>query len=285
MRWRELYADFVAEMPAPASVPPATFEALLATAHEAWPTFDVLAPAFARHLGRAAARWVRVPDDASRLHAADLALAWACLGGDTRAITALTERHRGDVVAACRWAGADASLADDVWTDLLAELTAAVTTASPGLAGYAGSGPLRAYLRAIAVRKAIHTRSQADSEPVDDELPDLADDPAVTHLRAQYAGVVEEALRAAVAGLTPREKTLLLQHHADGLGIDKLAQIHGVHRATAARWVASARRTVLDTCRAQLSEQLQLDPAQVESIVRLVRSQIHVSVIRCLTSP
>lgn len=51
-------------------------------------------------------------------------------------------------------------------------------------------------------------------------------------------------------------RPLLVQHHKDGLSVDQLAALYGVHRATAARRVAAARDAFSREVRTVLSRNL-----------------------------
>ena len=66
--------------------------------------------------------------------------------------------------------------------------------------------------------------------------------------------------------------------HIDELSIDKLGALYRVHRATAARWVASARRALVDATRDQMITRLGVDSVELDSIIRLVRSQLEISI-------
>ena len=63
----------------------------------------------------------------------------------------------------------------------------------------------------------------------------------------------------------------------DGLTIDEIAPMYGVHRATAARWIASAKQDVLARTRKQLMTELHLDAGEVDSLIRLVQSRIELT--------
>ena len=96
-------------------------------------------------------------------------------------------------------------------------------------------------------------------------------------LRARHAGEFERALRDAFAGLDERERNLLRLHFLDGLGIDGLAPVFGVHRATAARWLAAARTRLHDGVIALLQARLDVDARELESLARVVRSELEIS--------
>ena len=71
-------------------------------------------------------------------------------------------------------------------------------------------------------------------------------------------------------------------HYLDGMTLEETAVACGVSRATAARWLLRARQHILAETLRRMRETLRLSPAEVESIVRLVRSQLDVSIHRHL---
>jgi RNA polymerase sigma-70 factor (ECF subfamily) len=66
--------------------------------------------------------------------------------------------------------------------------------------------------------------------------------------------------------------------------IDVLAAEHGVHRATAARWLADARTAVHDRTRVELARSLGAATHEADSIIRLVEGRLDVSLDRLLRS-
>jgi RNA polymerase sigma-70 factor (ECF subfamily) len=71
----------------------------------------------------------------------------------------------------------------------------------------------------------------------------------------------------------------------DGLNIDEIAALYQVHRATAARWLASARAQLLEKTRRRMSEQLQLKATETHAVFGLIQSQVDVSLSRLLSEP
>jgi RNA polymerase sigma-70 factor (ECF subfamily) len=55
-----------------------------------------------------------------------------------------------------------------------------------------------------------------------------------------------------------------------------------VHRVTVARWLGAARASLLDGTRRRLAERLGLPSPEVESLVRVLWSQLHISISRSL---
>jgi RNA polymerase sigma factor (sigma-70 family) len=145
-----------------------------------------------------------------------------------------------------------------------------------------GRGGLAAWVRVVATREAARLlRKERRHEPTeDDELarvlaPDAG--PELDYLKRLYRDEFKNAVHAAIAGLSDRERLVLRQHALDGLSIDQLAALHRVHRATTARWIAGARKAVLDGTRRALTDRLRLRPAELDSILRLIDSQLDVS--------
>ena len=96
-------------------------------------------------------------------------------------------------------------------------------------------------------------------------------------LRERYREQVRAAIAAAFAALTERQRNVLRQYYIDGLTIDQLAALYHVDRATTARWVIGARTGVLDGTRDRLRAVLGVSSDEVESILRLVRSELDLS--------
>jgi RNA polymerase sigma-70 factor, ECF subfamily len=113
-------------------------------------------------------------------------------------------------------------------------------------------------------------------------VPDLADSPELAVLKARCRDELRAAFAEALAALSVRERTLLCAHYLDGMTVDDLGRLHGVHRATAARWLDSARGHVLRGVRRHLRHALGLDRRELASAVGLVRSRLDLSLSRLL---
>jgi RNA polymerase sigma-70 factor (ECF subfamily) len=57
-----------------------------------------------------------------------------------------------------------------------------------------------------------------------------------------------------------------------------------VHRATAARWLTRAREDLFDGTVAELSQRLNLPAPEIDSVIRIIGSQLDASVTRILRS-
>src|SRR5262249_5204945 len=151
----------------------------------------------------------------------------------------------------------------------------------PGIEEYAGRGELRGWLRVSASRMAMQVlREQRRTAPLDSDLAaHLAvrspnTNPERMLLQVLYRPEVKAAFEEAMRSLPNHERTVLRQHFIDGLTIDDLGKLHGVHRATAARWLARSRGALLHEVRKALKERLKISRSECDSILRFVRSDL-----------
>jgi RNA polymerase sigma-70 factor (ECF subfamily) len=245
----------------------------------AWPGIDVDVTRYVRHLAS-------VLDDETTLeslHTNDLYLACACLDGNAAALATLERDFIGTLAPALRSTGLDAAATDDV-TQKVREMVLVGSEGVPGIANYRGRGQLRSWLRAVALRNAMmEFRGRREAPLADDalsQMPAVADDAQLAPWKAQYAAAFRKAFAEAITTLDERDRTLLRQHHLDRLSIDALASLHKVHRATAARWVASAREALLAAIRKRMIQLLAISGSELDSALRMARSQLDVSIHR-----
>lgn len=212
----------------------------------------------------------------AELHAADLFVVHHALRGHARAVAAI-RGHLAQLRPVLRRTGAAASLIDELIDELPFELLEPRAGAQPRLAAYAGRGPLAGWLRVVAVRTLVDRRRRGGVQLDDGVLEELAAaelGPELTMLRLRYRDELAAAVIAAVAALEPRQRLLLRQHYLDGLGIDQLAALHGIHRATAARRLAALREELAVAVRGRLVAKLGIGDGTLDSIVRLVGSEL-----------
>jgi RNA polymerase sigma-70 factor, ECF subfamily len=260
-------------------------EEVLAAAAAAWP--GVVVPR-GRFLGFLVDRLPAGPEAAAALAGlcvGDLYLACGCADGEPRALAAFDRQFLGVVERAVIGRGASAAESADlqqVVRERLLMARASTPGQPPRIAEYSGRGSLRAWVRVVATREALRllARPRREVPTDDDELAGHlapAAEPELGYLKELYREEFKRAFREAVAGLSDRERVLLRQHALDGLSIDRLADFYGVHRATTARWVDAARRSVLDRTRRALGQRLHVPSAELDSIMRLIHSRLDVT--------
>ena len=223
-----------------------------------------------------------MPDDDER------ALVEACASGDAAAIKAFEDRYFGGVDRAVAGIVRDVGAIDEVRQELRRKLF--VGEPAPVL-DFVGQGDLGRFVQVAALRIALNlrrgdNRRRARNEQFVTDEPDLAgavSDPELEFVKHSYRARFKEAFESAVDSLTARDRNLLRCHLQQRLGIDEIGVLYGVHRATAARWLASARTKVSDRTREQLRRTLSTD-AELEELLALARSKLDLSISRVLAS-
>src|SRR6185295_8871681 len=108
---------------------------------------------------------------------------------------------------------------------------------------YSGAGALGAWVRIAAVRTALSLRRKREPLPLDDDAgpPDPAVPLDVGLVRRRYARALRSAVQAAVEALPGEDRELLRQHFIEGMTVDRLGAMKGVHGSTISRRIARAR--------------------------------------------
>ena len=266
----------------------AAWQSLLARARDHWPTFkldeDKLAAFIAPRLAG--------DDLATALAAApaaDLVLAAACSAQEPTAHAAF-DQVLVEVDAAGASTNATKDLVAEVKQLLRLQLLVPKEGKAPGIEGYRGKGPLRGWVRITATRELIrHKKKRARDVPLDhsharslDRLLTSVVDPALAAMKAEYRAEFASALREAIEDLSAEDRALLRQQIVDDMSIDAIGAAYGVHRATAARWLNRSRAALVTATHRRLADRLKLPVEQIESVIRLVSSQLDASVIRYL---
>lgn len=233
-------------------------------------------------LDRLVARIVAI-DVADSPHLADVALALACGEQSAIAFTDFERRYGGEFAGALSRLALNRAEVDEVAQTVRERLFVARPGAAPKILDYAGRGALAAWLRAVIVRAGIdltRTRAKDPDRPGDvDPLLDLmaaTDDPELESLRERYRQPFRDAFRDALVALPQDERNALRLNIAEGMNIEQIGLLYGVHRATVARWIARAREGVADNTRRLLAERLGLPALEIESLVRLCQSRLDV---------
>ena len=263
--------------------------AALAEASAAWPNVRVDPVAWQAALAELAPKPLDRANPLGQILVADHYLAFACAAGDQAAIAecdAILVREAGFAADGTRM---HASVRDEATQVVRAQLLAPREGRPAAIGDYAGRGALRSWLRVCVSRELVRiAKAQQRAAPLEEHLiADVAyvDDPALEELKAKYRAELADAFRAALGELPARERTLLRYQLIDGLTIDEIGAIFRVHRATAARWLAKIRDDLVTRTRELMAVALGVDTAEAASIVRLVQSQLDVSVIRHLGPP
>jgi RNA polymerase sigma-70 factor (ECF subfamily) len=221
----------------------------------------------------------------SRLRLPELFLAWACGRRDPAAMAHFEAAFFAEVGAAFRRFDALPLTLDDVRQRVR---TLLFLSEPPALAGYSGTGALRGWVRAAVLHFLINVSTrEARERPTEaaffESVVDASPDAEAAYLKEACRAEFEQAFAAAMESLEPRDRALLRYAFADGSSVDQIGAVYGVHRATAARWVAAARDALVERTRAELMARLRVSETEAGSIVRVALSRMGMSLLRRLT--
>jgi len=263
-----------------------TLDAHLATARGAWPRVAVGDAAFITHLAGLFA------DDAGEaelrsVRSGDVYLALACALGDQAAIVEFERAYFDEIDRAAVRTRAGTDLAGEAKQNIRRILFVAESNRPAAAATFSGRGDLRGWIRVTATRELIRLlgRDKREIKIDDDALFDFlspANDPELSYIRDLYRAECSDAFRTALDALSTKDRSLLRYQVLDGLTVDDIGAIHGIHRATAARWIASIRDRLLEHTRTEVQRRLGIATSEVDSILRLVHSRLDVSLERVL---
>ncbi len=278
---------YAAHLPTDTRAIVAALEAALATGRAAWPGVPLDGAVFAAHLGER----VTIEDDVVRVveevRAADLFIACACVTGAEGAATAFGSRYGHLVENALRRLDATHNV-EDARQIVLERLLLPRGERPPALALYSGQGPLEAYLRVSVTREVFKLLQKSKREaPRDTQLLERIahdDDPETRALKERYSEPFKRAFHDALAELDARERSVLRYHYVERLTTRQIGVVFGAHSSTVTRQLAQIRARLLAATRKRLAEGLGVDRAELESIVRLVESQLDLSLTRVLAT-
>ncbi|WP_146209556.1 sigma-70 family RNA polymerase sigma factor [Vitiosangium sp. GDMCC 1.1324] len=262
----------------------------LRSAQATWPTLSLDPGSFLAHVARCLSKETdaRALDS---LRAADLYLASGCAMGNAQAVALLEQNHGREVDAAWAKTGEGKLSREDLRQRVWQKLLVARPEQGPGICEYAGRGELRNWIRMVALREMLDAvrvrRAAGDPERLEElgeawEAASPEEDPELAHIKSLYRSHFNDAFREALKALGPRERNLLRQTYVHGLSAAELAQLYRVHRVSVARWLADARRQVLEGTRSVLSQRLKLEGSQLDSILRMAQSGVDLSLERVL---
>jgi RNA polymerase sigma-70 factor (ECF subfamily) len=258
------------------------------------------AAAHAYHAGRTAwpglrldlsafQRWVKesnIECSALTERGEELFLVAGCVTGDPEAYQAFERRYLATLTQTVGRISLSADQADELRQQLRVSL---LLGAAPKIGTFRGQGPLGAWVQVCAVRLALKLGAAQDrmASPDASLLEGLVAQDANQELlaaKSQYRDTFQNALEECFTALPGRQKTLLRMHFLDGMSIDEMGQVFHVHRATIARWLVAIRREVLEQICNKIQVNLRASSSEFRSMVRLVRSDVRLSLHRILGS-
>jgi RNA polymerase sigma-70 factor (ECF subfamily) len=236
----------------------------------AWPAITVDEAQFAAQLAKAE------PDEP--LVVADLYLACACAAGDQPALDALERTYLTRLRAPLAKVGLDATGIAEALQMVREELLVAREGRTAKLLDYSGRGSLHGWLRSVAVRTGLRL---VHKNPKHDELGDhhgtMTEDPELMYMKKTYGETFHRAFERALAELTAKDRLLLKQRFKHRMGVVDLGALYGVNAGTISRWVQAARDALAAETRTQMMTELGVGTVDLESILRLIHSQLEIT--------
>lgn len=212
--------------------------------------------------------------------AGEVFLAIACGHGDARAIAYFETLYVPEVRRFVAGRSSNRAHIDEVVQRLRATVLAPRVTrrgrTGPEILDYSGAGPLVAWLRIAAHRILIRfeaTERRKRAAVPGAVVPHAAVDPEAALHRRGSNEALRRALHAAWLGLDADDRLRLRVRYAEGCGIDHVARLEGVHRATAARRLVRAQHRLVTGARTILRRTLRLSDAELDSVLRGLHSQ------------
>jgi RNA polymerase sigma-70 factor, ECF subfamily len=260
-----------------------TLTRVVETARARYPGIKIDDARYIRHLAARVDPALSAEAALGQLRTEDLLLACGCADGDRAALAVL----ESDCIRAAQGALGKRAIPSEIAEEANQNVRERLLVGdAPKMLEYDGKGDLKSWVRVVVVREAIYLSKRGKKEvPLSFDLlalPASQDDPEVAYFKAHYRAEYKEAFEAAVDELTSRERALLRQQVVLGMSVDEIGVVYQVHRATAARWVQSARDELLAKARLQLAIRLNLPRAEIENIVRMIESQLVMSMGRLL---
>ena len=177
-------------------------------------------------------------------------------------------------------------LADDVRRELEDTLLLGQGGSRPRIAQYEGRGPLRRFVATAARNAALSLlrhrshKANVDVDAIGSQLASPLESPR--RLASNHDAAVRDALRACLSALDRRQRIIVRLHLSQGVALTQIARMLGVHQSTVSRALDGALHQLYAGIRRELREVHGLEGAEVESVVRDVRSNLDLSLSRVL---
>lgn len=252
----------------------------VADAQKAWPAVQIDEDDF---LAYAAARL----EEDNLSHLADLYLACGCERGDSAAIAAFDGRFMPRMARALSKIRLDDTEIDEVQQQVR-QLLFMDDKGPRRIGAYSGTGALGAWVTTLALRVGLDflrgvKRERQHRDVLHGVLGDEVDSgPELDLLKRTYTEQLRAAFGAGIEQLPPDERLVLRLHYLDGLSTTRIGALHQQHPVTVLRQLGRARKHLLSHIKKFLRTQLGVTQTQLESIVRLVKSDFHMTLSQVL---
>ena len=209
-------------------------------------------------------------------HADELYLACAALHSDSQACDLIERLYMTKVAASLARRVADPPTQQALLQKIREKI---LVGPPPAIAKYKGNTRLEHWIRLTARRCVVdHYRSlqrqarqllQIEKEP---RSSPRGIESQLDHARGRVA--FERAVTAALGGLSARDRNLLRLYYGAGITVDGLGRAYGVHRSTAARWVARLREELFAAVRTHMQQECGIGDSEFERLANDLHGQV-----------
>lgn len=262
---------------------PAWLDEMLARGGAAWPGLTVTRAELAEGLHAHLEMRRDERPALAALDPAEIYLACACGGGRADAILRFRSAYFTPLEPRLARMGIDPARCDDVWQEIAVRLFVPVGDQPPRILTYAGRGQLHGFIKVAATRLALDILERRHRDTSDDWLervPGAQSEPELHWIKQQHRAELKQEIEAAIATLTPRQRTLLRLTIVERAGIASLARTYQTHRSTVWRWIVDARAELAARVRARLAARWKISDAELATVEMMVDSQIDLSLER-----
>lgn len=243
---------------------------------------------FVRYVAVRLPGYAPAEQELSRLHGADLLLAKACSEGNSAAVLKFESGFLKLVDAAGRKLGMGDPECDELRQQVRLKLLVA-RGGTPKIGNYAGTGALRSWVYATALRTGLNELRRAGRAPIplgDEQLlvamPDENDDQELRYMKELYRSAFHGAFKEAIATLPDRLANVLRHYYLDEMTLEEIGSLYRVHKTTVMRWVNKAHAELEVETKKRMIAHLKLAPSEVESVLRLIQSGIQLGLASVL---
>jgi RNA polymerase sigma-70 factor (ECF subfamily) len=249
-----------------------------------WPEVRLSREEFAAHLTVLRCQGEAPNDGDLSLHGADMFLVTACLAGDPRALAALERDFLTELPQAVSGIDRAPVFGAEVTQRLRERL---LCPPLERLRYYTAVGSLAGWLRVAAKRLALDLKrregaASRQTEQLATVLANVSRNPEWELVRRRFREPMEAALCEALDALPPRDRMVLRLYLLRNENIGAIGKMYGVHRATVARWIVAAQRTVAAAVTTRLGAELGFSASQCRSLARELKSSLELSLERRL---
>jgi RNA polymerase sigma-70 factor (ECF subfamily) len=219
------------------------------------------------------------------VHGAELFLAWRCAEGDAAAIRILDEEYLLKIPERVRRIDGSDTFGAEV-TQRIRERLLVAREGRARIGDFAGRGSLLSWVQVAAARVALNLRRDERvglTVSVDEvELVAETTDPALQLIKQRHREDFRDAFCEAVAALAAGERELLRLHFVDGLSLAQIGRLQQLDKSNVSRRLSLIRHRLFTDTRRRIEQRLGLATAEFESLMKLVQSQLHLSIERIL---